>query len=788
LQQWYEEYSARDVLVLAIEFMGLQDEYSRLADYASRAGLLFPVVLDPQGEVADACGVLHVPLSVAVDRNGIVQRVLDGFGPMDAPKLRSALEAIAGPGRGGVLTLAPLVTLAGDPGPFVFRYEPILGEEKARLFAQELAEWLPAPCESLGVAGVDIRRARPEVRLYASYSRFAGESGAPPRPTGLATGLASYSSTKDGARSGTAFVTYEGYPARTAEVLRHEFVHLLMWLRAADEPAWLTEGAAQVLSGQKCPNITTAGEWAGSTNQWPDPAETSRRIQSNESMTRSGAYTISHLAVECIAAANAEALKSVLTALEAGRSMDEALKEVLGVTQEQFWEQVRLSVLEEANRADAGTEPGGAAGTGVTPSPPAGAAGGAEITGEGGGGFGAWLGSVLKPIAAFFGRLWAWVTSSERQPFATVFEAPFSKTFGGSLSDSGEAVCRLADGGYVVAGWTDAGEQESFEAWLVKIDSSGAMGWSLVSGGILLDRFLAATVTRDGGVVAAGHREQAGHWDGLIVKAAPDGTEAWSRTVGGFRNDLFLDVTETADGGLILAGRTWSEGAGQADAWLVRTYLNGEVLWSKTFGGTGSDEASSVRETLDGGFILAGATRPAGPASSASSAAWLIRTDACGNELWSRRLGGGGKDSLSSVRLTLDGGFVLAGRTQTSDGDPDAWLVVTDAEGNPAWQQTFGGPGTDYARVAEPTADGGYVVCGAFENPETGSLDAWLLKTDSAGNEVWARTFGGSGTDLALDVTPTAAGGYVVTGRTWSSGAGRADLWLIRTDAEGRTE
>jgi hypothetical protein len=301
------------------------------------------------------------------------------------------------------------------------------------------------------------------------------------------------------------------------------------------------------------------------------------------------------------------------------------------------------------------------------------------------------------------------------------------KTFGGSGNDEGWSVQQTSDGGFVIVGATASLGAGKTDVWLIKTDASG-------------------------------NRE-------------------WDRTFGGSDDDWGISVQQTSDGGFILVGWTESFGAGGADVWLIKTDANGNKLWDRTFGGSGSDWGISVQQTRDGGFVIVGATESFGAGD-----VWLIKTDANGNKLWDRTFGGSGLDWGSSVQQTSDGGFIIVGRTWSfGAGLADVWLIKTDASGNREWDRTFGGGDRDVGLSVQQTSDGGFIIVGWTESFGAGGADVWLIKTDANGNKLWDRTFGGSGSDWGLSVQQTSDGGFIIVGYTESFGAGDYDVLLIKS-------
>ncbi|MHA1976248.1 MAG: hypothetical protein ACW98I_05045 [Candidatus Hodarchaeales archaeon] len=294
--------------------------------------------------------------------------------------------------------------------------------------------------------------------------------------------------------------------------------------------------------------------------------------------------------------------------------------------------------------------------------------------------------------------------------------------------------------------------------------------------------------TSDGGYLVVGSLKFGGLFenDVRLVKTDSNGDEQWNQTFGGPRWDEAKSVIETADGGFLLAGRTDFSGVGDIDMWLVKTTRNGDEQWNQTFPRGPRDGAESVIETADGGFLLAGGT---GYLSIELGDMWLIKTDRNGAEQWNRTFGGQAFDWAESVIETADGGFLLAGYTRSfGAGEADVWLVKTTSNGDEQWNQTFGGTGWDEAKSVIETADGGFLLAGHTYSSGAGEGDMWLVKTASNGKKQWNQTFDRFGKqDWGESVIETADGGYLLVGGTFFSNNGRdySTMWLVKTDREG---
>ena len=320
-------------------------------------------------------------------------------------------------------------------------------------------------------------------------------------------------------------------------------------------------------------------------------------------------------------------------------------------------------------------------------------------------------------------------------PLMASGQITFERTYGGISSDGGYSVAQTVDGGYIVTGFTVPFPAANRDVYLIKTDEAG--------------------------------------------------DTVWTRTYGGSDDEDGYFVAQTADGGYIIAGRTQSFGAGAYDMYLIKTDGVGDTAWTRTFGGPIEDEARSVAQTADGGYIVAGFT---GSFGAGARDVYLVKTDSSGDMVWTRTYGGSDDDYGSSVALTSDGGYIITGYTGSfGAGEYDVYLIKADGGGDTVWTRTYGGPGSDWGYSVAAGA-GGYIIAGMTTSFGAGYYDVYLIKTDAAGDTVWTRTYGGLEWDSGHSVAPTADGGDIVTGFTESFGAGNDDVYLIKTNADGWVE
>jgi len=361
-------------------------------------------------------------------------------------------------------------------------------------------------------------------------------------------------------------------------------------------------------------------------------------------------------------------------------------------------------------------------------------------------------------------------------------EIEWSKTYGGIKHDRVEGeVIQTSDGGYATAADTFSFGAGESDFWLVKTDSSGTMQWNQTYGGGSWDYSECVVQTSDGGYAIAGETYSfaVGDCDFWLVKTDPEGNMQWNKTYGGTGYECAHSMVQTGDDGYALAGTTGSFGAGGWDFWLVKTDSSGTMQWNQTYGGTGKEKCLSMVQTRDGGYAMAGYTESFGVVGRDF---WLVKTDSSGTMQWNQTYGGTNDEGAESVVQTGDDGYALAGTTDSFvAGDGDVWLVKTDADGNMQWNRTYGGTGHDHAYSVVQTGDGGYTVASRTGSFGAGGYDAWLFRTDSEGNMQWNKTYGGTSDDQAFSMIQTNDGGYCVAGGTKSFGCGtEEDAWLIK--------
>ncbi len=244
-----------------------------------------------------------------------------------------------------------------------------------------------------------------------------------------------------------------------------------------------------------------------------------------------------------------------------------------------------------------------------------------------------------------------------------------------------------------------------------------------------------------------------------------------------------------------------------------------QITWEKPLGGWGYEDAQSIKQTNDGGYIIAGFTDSNDgditDGNNGENDVWIVKLDSFGNKSWDKTYGGSNGDGARSIQQTSDGGYIVAGYTMSNDGDvsdgnngeSDIWVIKLDTAGNKIWDKTYGGSNSDGARSIQQTSDGGYIVAGYtvsnngdVSDGNNGESDIWVIKLDSVGNKAWDKTLGGSKADYAKSIQQTSDGGYVIGGSTRNpflsstnsvygdisdGNNGWTDYWIVKSDTAG---
>lgn len=290
----------------------------------------------------------------------------------------------------------------------------------------------------------------------------------------------------------------------------------------------------------------------------------------------------------------------------------------------------------------------------------------------------------------------------------------------------------------------------------------------------------------------------------------------WQKCLGGSESDGSYSIKSTGDGGYILTGVVSSNNGdvtgnhGVVDAWVVKMTSNGSIQWQKCLGGSAYDFANSIQQTSDGGFIISGYTESNDGDVTGNHGlgdAWVVKLSSNGNIEWQKCIGGSNEDRANYVQQTTDGGYIMAGYTNSNDGNVygnhgsnDVWLVKLTSNGILQWQKCIGGSNVDRANYVQQTNDSGYIIAGYSYSTDGdiignhGQDDVLVLKLSSSGNIQWQKCLGGSAYDAANAIQQTSDGGYIMAGFTISNNGdvsgshGDYEAWIVRLNTSGNMQ
>lgn len=399
------------------------------------------------------------------------------------------------------------------------------------------------------------------------------------------------------------------------------------------------------------------------------------------------------------------------------------------------------------------------------------------------------------------------IAVTQEKPGATARNA-----YGGSEEDLLYDAEVTPDGGYIAVGTTASNDGDisglhgSFEdAWIIKVDANGNKVWQKILGGTGRDFGSSIAKTPDGNyiVVAAkdlGDASNAGQHEGSwIIKLKDNGDIIWDKVIAGISEGSFQVIEPANGGGYVLAG---SNSGTNNSCWVVKIDENGNKVWEKLVGGMWWDGASDIERASDGGYIVIGSSQSTDGDIVGNHGSYdmvVYKLDENGNKVWFKCFGGTGDEGAGSILKTSDGGYLIAGNSNSNDGDVsgnhggyDVWVLKIDAGGNKVWQKTYGGSGGDGGSHIIPASGGGFIIAAGTASVDgdvttvKGNSDAWIVKIDANGNKVWQKTLGGTDDDGIFVILEKSAGNYVGVGTTWSNDGDvvgyKADFdgWIIR--------
>ncbi len=358
----------------------------------------------------------------------------------------------------------------------------------------------------------------------------------------------------------------------------------------------------------------------------------------------------------------------------------------------------------------------------------------------------------------------------------------FERIFGLADGTGLSSVSQTSDGGYILGGSATQPNADYSDFYIAKTDSFGYLQWTKVYGRNYNDGIAKILQTSDGGYIVLGNTSvySTGNVDVYLAKLDSNGNVIWEKTYGGSGDDDASSMVKTSDGYMIV-GSTTSFGDGSSDIYVIRVDNSGNMIWQKNYGGSGGDTGSDIVETKDGNYAIVGTT------SSFNAQAfdfYLIKIDGNGNKLWDKLYGGSDWDEGHSIAELKDGSLVLVGfAVGFGAGARDIFLIKTDAEGNEIWYKAFGGIYQDNGSCVVATSDG--IVLAGTISVSVQKNDLYIIKTDFDGNEIWESSYGGKDNESASGLIINNDGHIIIAGST-SSYSESTSAYFINANSQGK--
>lgn len=366
----------------------------------------------------------------------------------------------------------------------------------------------------------------------------------------------------------------------------------------------------------------------------------------------------------------------------------------------------------------------------------------------------------------------------------------WERTFGGKGSDAAFSIVSLADGGAMIAGYTESKGQGSYDAWVIRINGKGNLVWDKTFGSKASDSAISLVALPDGGAMIAGQKLSTtkGLTDAWVFRIDAQGNLIWEKTYGGNKFDatMAMSITSLPDGGAMVAAKA-AKGTDLGDVWVFRIDGDGNIIWEKTFGKKNStDNVRSIISLPDDGAMIAGSTYSD---KIATTAAWVLRLDARGHLVWERTFGEKNeRNAAQSITQLSDGGAVIVGLTlPKSKNNFDAFAIRIDEMGNFIWQKKFGGDGYDSAKSIVALPNDNVMIAAITSSRKFGKKHAWLIHLDENGNEIWDRTYGKENTVSAHSLVAVTDESLMLAGEIYRKNSKKADAWVLRTNRQGKS-
>ncbi len=360
----------------------------------------------------------------------------------------------------------------------------------------------------------------------------------------------------------------------------------------------------------------------------------------------------------------------------------------------------------------------------------------------------------------------------------------FENHYGGSNTDGGSCVIQTNDNGYMVVGHTESFGAGGRDVYLIRTDEYGTELWARTYGGPANDQAGCLIEIANNEYIITGITSSvgAGASDIYVVKLLSNGDTVWTRSYGWASDETGSTIIRLSDENFIVTGSTSSFGSG-LEVLVIEMNNNGDTVWSKRYGKMNGNVGCKTIQTTDNRLLICGSTFNIGFNNTRN--VYAIKTTPIGDTIWTKTYGGSDDDQAFSACLSSDNCYIISGSTKSfGEGGYDMFLMKLDTAGNELWFKTYGGVEDDWGGMVQPTDDNGYIITGYTESYGAGGWDVYLIKTNELGDTLWTRTFGGLGDEHGSCVKQTSDNGYIISSYS-NSYSSSYDVLLIKTNSQG---
>ncbi len=351
----------------------------------------------------------------------------------------------------------------------------------------------------------------------------------------------------------------------------------------------------------------------------------------------------------------------------------------------------------------------------------------------------------------------------------------FEKSFGSVSDDEGRSIIR-DNNNLLILGSTKGMKDSQGDFYLVKTSLDGELVWEKSLGWIGDDFGKCIAAVNDGYILGGDIHEGNGDLDIGIIKVDSAGKELWKKNFGGAMDDQVFDIVTSSDKlSFYIVGRTKSSGSGDFDVWVIKSDLNGNSQWQKTYGGVANDGGSGLAFLPDGNFLIYGYTESSG---AGGRDLWLITADANGTEISSETFGGAGYEEPHNILRTITGNYLLCAHTASIDQLHNLFAIKVNSFSVPIFEKEVGGDMHDGGEAVIQGKSTDFLFTG-YTSSFGNDNQAYFVKMKSNGDLILQEGYGGSGYERGYDIVETDLG-YVIVGETNSIGKGGKDLYLVK--------